>query len=227
MNAYASSRVEAIFAGGPRTLHDERGAWRSSISKQPVLSPAEVTLRGLVGDKANLPIHGGPDAALCIHLSSHYDFWNAHLGVALRPGAVGENLTVADLAEDDVSVGDIVRIGSVLAQVSGPRVPCTNQARYVGRKDWVKLTIRENRTGFYMRVLEPGALSVGDPWLLQERRHEDASIPRINRCMYLSFDPAFAQRMTGMTALTDWWKQQAAEKLAAREPHWTESMQSK
>lgn len=225
MNGSADPHIEAIFAGGPKTLHDARGPWRSSIDKQPLLSPAEVTSRGLVGDKANLPMHGGPDAALCIHLTDHYAFWNAQLGTDLRPGAVGENLTVADLAEDEVYVGDIVRLGTVLAQVSGPRVPCGNQARYVGRKDWVKLTIRENRTGFYVRILEPGTLSVGDTWQLQQRLNDDASIPRMNRCMYLNFEPAFAQRMTQMPALTDWWKQQAAEKLSAHDAHWTASMQ--
>jgi len=210
----AAPRIDAVFAGGPKTLQDDRGPWRSSIDKQPLTGPVEVTPRGIVGDKATQRFYGGPDAALCIHLADHYAFWRERYGIDLKPGAVGENLTISGLTEDNIFVGDIVRLGSVLAQVSGPRVPCANQARHVHRKDWVKLSIRENRTGLYMRILEPGTLQPGDQWLPVDRRNDTASIPAINDCMYLHFDPAFAERMLHMPALTAWWKQQAAGKLA-------------
>lgn len=216
--------IEAIFAGGPKTLHDERGTWQSSIDKQRIDGPVEVTRAGIAGDKATKHFHGGPDAALCVHLTDHYSFWRERYGIYLRPGAVGENLTVSGLEENNIFVGDTVRLGTVLAQVTGPRVPCANQARYVHRKDWVKLTLRENRTGLYLRILEPGAMQESDPWTLVERLDGVASIPAINRCMYLDFDPAFAERMVHMPALTPWWKQQAKEKLAAYNEHWTSTL---
>ena len=92
------------------------------------------------------------------------------------------------------NTGDIVRIGTALAQVTGPRVPCANLARRIGRKDWVKLTIRENRTGFYMAVREPGIVQPGDPWHVEERFNPEGTIPAINRCLYLDFDPVFAHK---------------------------------
>ena len=74
-------------------------------------------------------------------------------------------------------------------------------------------------------MLQPGNIKPGDPWLVQERPNEDAAISRINQCMYLNFDPAYAERMLHMRALGEWWKQQAAEKLALRDRHWTDSIQ--
>ena len=216
MNLPPLPTIDAIFIGGPQTLHDQRGAWRSSIKKQRCEHPVEVTTAGITGDKATKRFHGGPDAALCIHLADHYAFWRAHHGIDLLPGAVGENLTVSGITEDDIFVGDTVRLGTVLAEVSGPRVPCVNQARFVGRPNWVKLTLRENRTGFYMRVLERGTLQPGTAWQLTDRCNGNASIPSINRCMYHVLDPSLAERMLTMPGLADWWRQQAREKLSAR-----------
>lgn len=221
MMPLAKPTIEAIFVGGTKTLTDTLGVWQSSIPRQPNDGPVSVTAQGIVGDKATQPYHGGPDAALCVHLVDHYRFWLERYGVALAHGTVGENLTVSGLTEEDVCAGDLVRLGTVLAQVSGPRVPCANLARHIGRSDWVRLTIRENRTGFYMRVLEPGTVQPGDPWIVEQRFDEEASIHRINQCMYLNFDASYANRMLHMTGIGDWWRKQAAEKLAAREEHWT------
>jgi MOSC domain-containing protein YiiM len=157
-------------------------------------------------------------------LNDHYSFWNTQYNMNLQAGCVGENVTLGDIAEDQVCVGDTVRLGSAVVQVSGPRVPCANLARRIGRSDWVKLTIRENRTGFYLRVLEPGAFQAGDPWIIEERVNQDGSIPAINRCMYLEFDANYARRMLEMSGLEAWWKDQALEKLGGPTQHWTANM---
>ena len=186
--------------------------------------PVAVNTDGLRGDRVTQTYHGGPDAAVCVHLLDHYRFWNMKYGAGLKAGAVGENFTLDGIPEDAVCAGDIVRLGTVLLQVSGPRVPCANLARHLGHPDWVRRTVRENRTGFYLRVLEPGEVCAGDGWAVRERLNPGASIPAINACMYLAFDPEAANRVMGMTGLADWWKQQFGEKLAAKVQHWTEGM---
>ncbi len=170
------------------------------------------------------PYHGGPGAAICVHLTDHYAFWNARFGIELKPGYVGENITLGNIIEDQICVGDQIRLGTALVQVSGPRVPCANLARRIGRPDWVKLTIQENRTGFYLRVLEPGMVKEGDSWSLQERINETGSIPAINQCMYLDFAPNYARTMLEMPGLEWWWKEQARQKLDNSKEHWTSTM---
>ncbi|MEZ4736565.1 MAG: MOSC domain-containing protein [Caldilineaceae bacterium] len=214
----------ALFVGQPKTITDERGTWTSAIYRDRVTGPVSAQQGGLVGDKVAQPYHGGPDADICIHLLDHYRFWNTHYGMALQPGYVGENFTLDGISEEEICVGDLVRVGSALIQVSGPRVPCANLARRIGRADWVKLTIRENRTGCYASVVTPGVVQPGDGWLLQERLNPDGSIPAINRCLYLDFDPVYAQRMQEMQGLAAWWKELAAERLANQPNHWTTTM---
>ncbi len=216
-------RVQDIFTGRPKEIVDER-TWTSSIYRTRVRGAVGISFQGLAGDEVSQPYHGGPGAAIYVHLRDHYQFWEREYGIDLPAGSVGENITLAGITEAEVCVGDIVRLGTAVAQVSGPRVPCANLARRIGRPDWVKLTIRENRTGFYMRVLEPGSLRESDSWLVQERLNTAGSIPAINRCMYLAFDRDLAQRILNMMGLEEWWKDQARQKLVDAE-HWTSTMQ--
>jgi len=217
--------IQSIFVGQPKTMTDARGTWTSSIYRDPVNHPVQLNKGGLVGDKVTQPYHGGPDADVCVHLQDHYDFWNNRYGMNLQAGNVGENFTLDHITEDQICVGDIIRAGTALVQVTGPRIPCANLARRIGRSDWVKLTIRENRTGFYMLVLEPGVVQPGDSWELQERFNPTGAIPTINRCFFLNFDPVYAQNMLAMPGLADWWKEQANERLARQDDHWTSTMQ--
>jgi MOSC domain-containing protein YiiM len=216
--------LATIFVGQPKTITDERGEWTSSIFRERVDGLVEARQGGLAGDRVAQPYHGGPDADICVHLMDHYRFWNEHYTMSLNAGSVGENFTLAGIREDEICAGDILRVGAALVQVSGARTPCANLARRIGRADWVKLTIRENRTGFYLRVLEPGLVQAGDAWQLQEHFNPDGSIPAINRCLFLEFDPAYAARMQEMRGLADWWKEQARERTAQGETHWTALM---
>ena len=216
--------VTSIFIGQPQTIEDDRGTWRSSIRRKAVHAPIAVNVNGLEGDRVTQSYHGSPGAAVCVHLLDHYIFWNKEYGLKLEPGGVGENFTLAGITEDSICAGDIILVGTTLFQVSGPRVPCANLTRHIGQADWVKKTIRENRTGFYLRVLKPGLVCAGNNWLVQERPNPGGSISKINKCMYLTFDAEAAKKFTGMSGLADWWKQQFSEKLRTKSEHWTETM---
>jgi MOSC domain-containing protein YiiM len=216
--------VGAVFTGQPKSISDERGTWTSSIFRERTKDPVFISVQGFAGDRVAQPYHGGLGAAICVHLAEHYAFWNARFNMGLQAGYVGENVTLGNVTEDQICVGDHVRLGTAIVQVSGPRVPCANLARRIGRPDWVKLTVRENRTGFYLRVLEPGVVQEGDMWSLEKRINEAGSIPAINRCMYLDFDPSYARTMLEMPGLEAWWKEQARQKLDNRQEHWTSTM---
>jgi len=216
--------LHSIFIGQPKTITDERGTWTSSIFRDPVTGPVRAQKGGLLGDKVTQPYHGGEDGDICVHLMDHYRFWNERYGMSPAAGGVGENFTLENIREDEICAGDILRVGGALIQVSGPRTPCANQARRVGRADWVRLVIRENRTGFYMRVLEAGDVQPGDAWVLMERPNPEGQITALNRCMYLEFDAEYALRIQEMKGLGDWWKTQVMEKMAQQSAHWTATM---
>jgi MOSC domain-containing protein YiiM len=204
--------ILALFVGGPKTLVDARGQWRSSIARDRMEEPTQLETRGFVGDQPTQSYHGSPEIAVCIHAQSHYDFWNTTLQMNLQPGAVGENLTFDSWDDSTVCVGDVLRIGTACIQVSAPRSPCENQARYIGRPDWVKRTIQELRTGMYARVLEPGSLQAGDQVILEARLNPGLTIRDLNACFYHAYNADLAARFIAAEGLMDWWKQRLRDK---------------
>jgi MOSC domain-containing protein YiiM len=209
-------RVVAVFVGGPKTLRDQRGEWRSSIARDRVDGIAQLETRGFVGDQVTQPYHGSLETAVCLHSLTHYTFWNSALRMALQPGAVGENLTFDEADETNICVGDVFRIGTTRIQISAARTPCKNQARHIGRPDWVKRTIAELRTGMYARVLTPGALRAGDQVALESRPNPGLTVYALNNCFYHDYRPEVAERFCAAEGLMDWWKQRLREK--GREP---------
>ena len=214
-------RVVGIFAGGPKTLHDARGEWVSSIAREPVSGPARLEMRGLAGDQATQPYHGTTDLAVCLHSLTHYLFWNAHYGLHLGPGGVGENLTIGSSEGDSVCdetqicIGDVFQIGTARLQISGPRTPCENQARHVGRADWVRLSLETMRTGMYARVLAPGSLAAGDDLLLVERPNPGLTVQDLVRCYYHTFEAELAFRLMMAEGLADRWQDRFEKRLRA------------
>jgi len=203
--------IHTISIGQPQNLADARGEWRSAIFRQPVAGPIELGPRGLAGDQvADTDNHGSSDQAVCCHPIAHYAAWNAEYGLAgdaqLGPGGVGENWTLAGATEADVCVGDMYTVGGAAVQISGPRYPCTKQERKVGLPGFHRRTIETLRTGFYLRVLKPGAVQAGDAWALIERPRPGYTVQRINECGHREFDPAFAQAAHDLPELAAVWK---------------------
>jgi MOSC domain-containing protein YiiM len=88
-------------------------------------------------------------------------------------GALGENLTTRGLDIRELRIGDQVRVGGVLLEITAPRVPCLQLDVYgpsikqeiYDRK--VKAldpaSPRWGMSGFYASVLSSGPVGPGDP----------------------------------------------------------------
>ena len=203
--------IQAIFVGQPQTITDEKGTWKSSIFRSPVNGPIELGMRGLAGDQStDTANHGTPDQAVCCHFLDHYAFWNEAYGLvapdALGPGAVGENWTLAGADEHDICIGDVYDVGTARVQVTAPRYPCSKQERKLKLRGFLKRTMETLRTGFYLRVLQPGVVQPGDELRLVERPQPDLSVQAVNADMHHTSDPAFARRLLDTPELAAGWK---------------------
>jgi MOSC domain-containing protein YiiM len=136
----------------------------TSIFKSPVEGRIAVRGNNLAGDRqADLTVHGGPYKAIYLYPAEHYSYWADQLdGADLPPGAFGENLTTLGMDENSVRIGDRFRIGSVVLQVTQPRMPCYKLAVRFARTDMVKRFWLARRPGIYFSVLEEGDLAAGD-----------------------------------------------------------------
>ena len=137
---------------------------RTSIFKTPVDRRLRVTTLNLEGDQqSDLSVHGGVDKAVYAYPSEHYAYWRQELPQMDLPwGVFGENLTTEGLLEEDVRIGDRLRVGSAEFVVTQPRMPCYKLGIRFGRPDIVKRFLQSGRTGFYLAVTREGEVGAGD-----------------------------------------------------------------
>jgi len=157
----------------------------SGFVKTPVTHRVAVGLLGLEGDEqADLRVHGGRDKAVYGYAWPNYALWRADFpqyAALLVPGGLGENLTIEGCDERRVCLGDIVRIGTAVLQVTEPRQPCFKFALRFDDVAMPRAMVRNGYCGWYYRVLTPGSLAAGDSVVLEERPNPDWSIDRVNR----------------------------------------------
>ena len=156
--------ILSINIGIMRTITRKGTDYITGIYKNPVEGSIEVTPDGLAGDMiADKKHHGGPDQAVYIYGQADYDYWTELLGEALTPGTFGENLTISGLASADYNIGDTLKIGSSVLQVTAPRIPCATLSARMGDPQFVKKFRQAERPGMYCRVLKAGLIKAGDP----------------------------------------------------------------
>jgi MOSC domain-containing protein YiiM len=157
----------------------------SAFAKKPISGRVMVQRLGLVGDQqADLRVHGGPDKAVYCYPIEHYPKWLAECPSAealLVPGGFGENLTTLGFDEDGVCIGDTLRIGSVTAQVTQPRTPCFKLGLRFADMQMLRAMIRSGRSGWYLRVLEPGLVEAGASITTIDRLNPSWPVARVNR----------------------------------------------
>ena len=174
-----AARVRSVLVGRVKAL----GSTVSGIAKRPVSGPRRVEDLGLSGDEqADLRVHGGPDKAVLCYAWSHYEPWRdvfPDQPLLDAPGAFGENLCIDGLDEHVVCIGDRWRIGSALLTVTQGRQPCFKLNLRFGVPDMAARVQACGRTGWYLRVLEPGWIEAGDPCELVDRPHPAHSVASV------------------------------------------------
>ncbi len=183
--------VVAVHVGRPLPLVRRRGRQvHSAIAKQPVTGPTiHVGKTNLAGDQqADLRVHGGVDKAVYAYPSEHLDAWRRALDRPLGLGAFGENLSLAGATEGQVRIGDVWAWGDALVQVSQPRSPCFKLAAHLDRPQVARMMIASGRTGWYLRVLQPGEAPVTGVLRLVERDPAAPSVLDAHRALFAGRD---------------------------------------
>ena len=194
--------ITQLRIGRPQPLPGHR--MLSAYRRQPVAGPVTVHELGLDGDQVgNTRVHGGLEKAIYANPLSGYDGWRAAFPVLADrfvPGAMGENLVVDGLDEASLCLGDVIRCGTATA---------------MGTTRVVKAMVRSGRCGWYLRVLEGGAIAPGDGHDVVERPNPGWPISR--------FTPIAAGKagrheemaeLAALPGLSAYWRSKLARRLA-------------
>jgi MOSC domain-containing protein YiiM len=211
--------VLSVNVGLPREV-----VWRgkpvvTGIWKEPVAGRVPLRRLNLDGDRqADLRVHGGPDKAVYAYPAEYYELWSRERPeLDLGPGTFGENLTTEGLLDDDVSVGDRVRVGIAELVVTQPRLPCFKLGIRMGRDEFVTEFLARGLFGFYLAVVREGEVAAGDPIVELARDPRAFRVTELAR-LYVSGrdDIEGMRRAAGLEVLPESWRDYFRKRLEAR-----------
>jgi MOSC domain-containing protein YiiM len=176
-------KLISLNVGLPRLTLYKGATINTGIFKQPVSGPVQLRTLNLDGDRqADLTVHGGLFKAVYGYPSEHYPFWREELpGIDLPWGTFGENFTTEGLFENELHIGDRLRLGTVILMVRQPRMPCYKLAAKFRRDDMIERFLRGGRSGFYFSVEQEGTVEAGESFEFLSREPEGVTIAEMNR----------------------------------------------
>lgn len=194
------------------------GSVLSGIDKQLRSGKLYVSSVGLSEDEHGLTFHGGIDKAIHQYCVGHYSFWgklfsSPEICAKFAPGGFGENLVAGGFDEENICIGDLVRIGppgslltgdsnGCLLEVSLPRQPCFKLNQRFGIKNFAPRTHQEAKTGWYYRVKHEGWIEEGMEIRVIQRSHPRWSISRLHHYVHRDkTDDAVIQELMEIKAM--------------------------
>lgn len=217
------ARLQSIQVSTPKTVGSEDAldpldrVWTTAFYKEPVAGAVTLFPDHLAGDGvSDTRHHGGLDKAVLCYSTTHYDRWRVeypHLQFDF--GGFGENFTIDVLTESTVCIGDVLAIGEALLEVAQPRIPCWKISRR-WQTDGLTEAVRDSgRTGWYVRVLQPGVVESGMTVVLQNRPCPDLTVAAANDVMHGRVEDAELLRaLVDCNALADVWRSVLRDRMS-------------
>ena len=206
-----SGQVISVNIGEIREVDHGGRTVTTGIFKRPTAEPQRVEGVHIGADKqADTQAHGGVDKAIYAYADEDYDWWVNQLGRELEPGGFGENLTVRGIDVSGAKIGDRWTIGTTILEVSEPRVPCFKLGIRSGGIPRIQQTFgKADRPGTYLRIAQPGELTVGDSIEVQPTAAPSVTVADI--AVIYHRDRNSAATLLEVPGLSVAWQQWAAD----------------
>ncbi|WP_299834789.1 MOSC domain-containing protein [uncultured Tenacibaculum sp.] len=153
----------------------------TGIFKYPVEEPIFLDVEDVKGDAiCNREKHGGIDQAVYAFSEKHYDYFKKmYPNLDWELGMFGENLTLSDLEESEIHVGDMYKVGETLLEVTKPRQPCMKLGVRFNDMSVVKEFWNTTMSGVYFKVLQTGFVKTGDVFEKVASKPENPTIAEV------------------------------------------------
>lgn len=153
----------------------------TGIFKFPVTEPIFLNKEEVKGDEISDRVnHGGINQAVYGYSLKHYDFWKPmYPDLDWNFGMFGENLTIDDLDEKSIFVGDTFKVGDAILEVTQQRSPCYKLGIRFNNMKIVKQFWNTTFCGVYFKVLQTGAVKVDDEFELIKNCTENLTIAEL------------------------------------------------
>jgi len=157
-------KIIATNIGKKRELDWKGKTITTGIFKFPVETPIFLDVEKVKEDTiCDRKHHGGIDQAVYGYSEKHYAYFkNLHPNLDWSYGMFGENITLDDLDETRIHVGDTFKVGAVVLEVTMPRQPCMTLGVRFNDMKIVKQFWNTTMSGIYFKVLQTGFVKAND-----------------------------------------------------------------
>ena len=171
-------KIVSLNIGERTEVHWKGKTYATGIFKSKVEGPLFLDLEDVENDVViDRKHHGGIEQAVYAYGYNHYAYWRSlYPSLQLDFGYMGENLTVSELEENKIHVGDIYKLGNAVVQVTKPRQPCFKLGIRFNDQSIIKQFWNTTKSGVYFRILETGIIATGDEFVLIEKSTNSPSI---------------------------------------------------
>lgn len=174
-------KVVSVNIGAKKTVNYKGRTIETGIFKQSVNYPIFLGKEDVNKDAViDRRYHGGIDQAVYAYSENHYKYWKElYPNLDWRYGMFGENLTISNLEETAIQVGNIYKVGEVLLEVTKPRQPCMKLGIVFGTQKFLKQFWNSTKSGIYFKVLQTGNVAVNDVLLLVNKSKNSLTIAEV------------------------------------------------
>jgi MOSC domain-containing protein YiiM len=157
-------KIIATNIGDRKTVTYKNKTVETGIFKYPVDKPIFLDTEDVRGDTiCNRENHGGINQAIYAYSLKHYEFWKPQYpNLDFEFGIFGENLTIDDIDERNIHVGDVFKVGDAILEATLQRNPCYKLGIRFDNMKIVKQFWNTTMCGVYFKVLQTGFVKVDD-----------------------------------------------------------------
>ena len=205
-------KVLSVNVGGVREFEYGGRPARSAIWKSPAVGRIAARGVNLAGDdQADRKAHGRPDKVVYAYAVEDARWWAQEIGRPLAYGELGENLTTEGIDVNDALVGERWQVGTLVLEVSEPRIPCWRLGVRMNDKMFPRRFTEALRPGAYFRLVVEGGVGAGDEIRVVERPAHDLTIRDVFRIYTQDRDEA--ERLLAVPQMSESWRRWAVDLL--------------
>ena len=167
---------------GKREIHTWKGKTaETGIFKSPTNQPIFLGTESVENDAiVDFKYHGGIEQAVYAYSANHYEYWKKlYPHLEFNFGMFGENLTITNLDETTICVGDVYQLGNALVEVTKPREPCFKLIFRFQDEAIVSQFWNTTYCGVYFKILETGEVQTGDTMELVKKYQNQPTIAEV------------------------------------------------
>ena len=174
-------KIISLNIGERKVLNYKGKIVETGIFKFPVNHPIFLGKEDVENDVVfDRKYHGGIEKAVYGYSQNHYAFWKElYPNLDWNYGMLGENLTISNLEETKIFVGNTYKIGEAVLEVTKPREPCYKLGIRFGTQEILKQFWNSTKSGIYFKVLQTGTVSVGDELILVKKSENSKTIAEV------------------------------------------------